>query len=59
MTRAIVLAIWAGLLAISPMPLVAQSGSAEQVLLQLERDWEQANGKNDLTASNGFLRRSS
>jgi ketosteroid isomerase-like protein len=55
MTRAIVLAIWAGLLASSPIALVAQSGSAEQVLLQLERDWEQANAKNDISALERIL----
>ena len=45
---AIVLAVLGGLLTIST-PLVAQSGNAEQALLQLERDWEQANAKNDLS----------
>jgi ketosteroid isomerase-like protein len=35
--------------------LVAQSGSAEQALLQLERDWEQAIKKNDLAALERIL----
>lgn len=30
--------------------VAAQTGSAEQALLQLERDWEQALKKNDVTA---------
>jgi hypothetical protein len=34
---------------------MAQSGNVEQVLLQLERDWEQANAKNDLTALERIL----
>jgi ketosteroid isomerase-like protein len=53
--RAIGLAILAGLLAVPCMPLKAQSGNIEQVLLQLERDWEQANAKNDLTALERIL----
>ncbi len=33
----------------------AQAGNAEQTLLQLERDWEQANAKNDLAALDRIL----
>ena len=54
MTRAIVLAVLGGLLTIST-PLRAQSGNAEQALLQLERDWEQANVKNDAAALERIL----
>ena len=54
MTRMIVLAMLGGLLTISPR-LTAQSGNAEQALLQLERDWEQANAKNDLAALERIL----
>ena len=35
--------------------VAAQTGSAEQALLQLERDWEQANVKNDLAALERIL----
>lgn len=35
--------------------LAAQTGSVEQTLLQLERDWEQANAKNDLAALERIL----
>jgi ketosteroid isomerase-like protein len=55
MTRAIVLTVLGGLLAISSTPLKAQSGNVEQVLLQLERDWEQANAKNDMTTIERIL----
>src|SRR5262245_22279174 len=34
---------------------VAQSGNVEQILLQLERDWEQANAKNDTAALERIL----
>ena len=54
MTRMIVLAVLGGLLTIST-PLAAQSGNAEQALLQLERDWEQANAKNDSAALERIL----
>ena len=54
MTRAIVLAVLGGLLILCT-PLRAQSGDAEQALLQLERDWEQANAKNDVTALERIL----
>ena len=33
----------------------AQTGSAEQALIQLERDWEQANKKNDVAALERIL----
>ena len=33
----------------------AQTGNAEQALLQLERDWEQANAKNDTAALERIL----
>jgi ketosteroid isomerase-like protein len=33
----------------------AQAGSVEQTLLQLERDWEQANAKNDMAALDRIL----
>ena len=33
----------------------AQTGNAEQALLQLERDWEQANAKNDAAALERIL----
>jgi ketosteroid isomerase-like protein len=49
-----VLAVLVGLLTISK-PVGAQSGNAEQALLQLERDWEQANAKNDLAALERIL----
>ncbi len=35
--------------------VAAQTGNAEQALLQLERDWEQANAKNDLAALDRIL----
>jgi len=35
--------------------LAAQSGNVEQILLQLENDWEQANAKNDTTALERIL----
>src|SRR5437870_4479607 len=35
--------------------VAAQSGNVEQTLLQLERDWEQANAKNDLAALDRIL----
>ena len=35
--------------------VAAQGGNVEQTLLQLERDWEQANAKNDLTALDRIL----
>ncbi len=35
--------------------IAAQTGNAEQALLQLERDWEQANAKNDVIALEGIL----
>ncbi len=35
--------------------VAAQTGNAEQTLLQLERDWEQANAKNDLAALDRIL----
>ena len=35
--------------------LAAQTGNVEQTLLQLERDWEQANAKNDLAALDRIL----
>jgi ketosteroid isomerase-like protein len=54
MTRAITLPVLGGLLTIS-MPLAAQSGNAKQALLQLKRDWEQANAKNDLAALERIL----
>jgi ketosteroid isomerase-like protein len=43
-------------LAASSIALSAQSGSsAEQTLLQIERDWEQANAKNDVAALERIL----
>ena len=33
----------------------AQTGNVEQTLLQLERDWEQANAKNDVGALERIL----
>ena len=54
MTRAIVLVVLGGLLTLSTS-LTAQSGNAEQTLLQLERDWEQANAKNDAAALERIL----
>jgi ketosteroid isomerase-like protein len=35
--------------------VAAQSGNIEQTLLQLERDWEQANAKNNLAALDRIL----
>src|SRR5262245_42497037 len=35
--------------------LVAQTGTVEQTLLQLERDWDQANAKNDTAALERIL----
>jgi ketosteroid isomerase-like protein len=35
--------------------IAAQTGNVEQVLLQLERDWEQANAKNDTAALERIL----
>jgi len=35
--------------------LFAQTGNVEQTLLQLERDWEQANAKNDTAALERIL----
>jgi ketosteroid isomerase-like protein len=35
--------------------LAAQTGNSEQTLLQLERDWEQANAKNDVAALERIL----
>src|SRR5262245_20229226 len=35
--------------------VAAQGGNVEQTLLQLERDWEQANAKNDLAALDRIL----
>jgi ketosteroid isomerase-like protein len=35
--------------------LGAQTGTTEQTLLQLERDWEQANAKNDVAALERIL----
>src|SRR4051794_7595454 len=43
-----------GLLAIS-VSLPAQTGNVEQTLLQLERDWEQANAKNDVVSLDRIL----
>jgi ketosteroid isomerase-like protein len=39
----------------APVEVAAQSGNVEQTLLQLERDWEQANAKNDLAALDRIL----
>lgn len=38
-----------------PLGAAAQTGGAEQALLQLERDWEQANKKNDAAALERIL----
>lgn len=35
--------------------VAAQTGNAEQTLLQLERDWDQANAKNDTAALDRIL----
>ena len=35
--------------------IVAQTGNVEQALLQIERDWEQANAKNDTAALERIL----
>jgi ketosteroid isomerase-like protein len=41
--------------AILAITLAAQTGSVEQTLLQLERDWEQATAKNDAAALERIL----
>jgi ketosteroid isomerase-like protein len=38
-----------------PADVGAQTGNVEQILLQLERDWEQANAKNDTAALERIL----
>jgi len=51
------LAVFLGLAAALTLSIEvgAQSGNVEQTLLQLERDWEQANAKNDLAALDRIL----
>jgi ketosteroid isomerase-like protein len=48
-------AILGGVLLSASMQLDAQTGNAEQTILQLERDWEQANAKNDIPALERIL----
>jgi ketosteroid isomerase-like protein len=38
-----------------PRPVAAQTANVEQTILQLERDWEQANAKNDTAALERIL----
>ena len=53
-TRLVVILNLAAGLAL-PIKAVAQTGNVEQALLQLERDWEQANAKNDAAALERIL----
>jgi ketosteroid isomerase-like protein len=52
-TLAVFLSLAAGLSLSTKV--AAQTANAEQALLQLERDWEQANAKNDLVALDRIL----
>ena|SRR2546422_5197265 len=49
----VLLSLAAGLT--SSIEVAAQTENVEQTLLQLERDWEQANAKNDLAALDRIL----
>ena len=52
-----ILAVFVGLAASLTLSIdvAAQAGNVEQTLLQLERDWEQANAKNDTAAFERIL----
>jgi ketosteroid isomerase-like protein len=57
MKSMVALAVLLGLITVLTMPrqAAAQAANVEQTLLQLERDWEQANAKNDTAALERLL----